>query len=183
MSYPRKQTLTPASLAARRRNALKSTGPRTPRGKARVALNSIRHGITAPWFIHNLVDAGETATDFEPVLRTLFAVLQPLTRLAAVRALRYAHMSWSMSRRVRKVETRSLRFTGFPLVRAEYELQNRILRDLHRAGAWSAVDQRGDAIRVRQYIRRMGRTMEAYVAALKRTLKRSEESDIERRKS
>jgi hypothetical protein len=35
----RPRTLTPASLAARPANALKSTGPRTERGKAAVALN------------------------------------------------------------------------------------------------------------------------------------------------
>lgn len=39
--------LTPASLAARRANALKSTGPRTDRGKAWSSLNALRHGRRA----------------------------------------------------------------------------------------------------------------------------------------
>lgn len=39
--------LTPASLAARRANALKSTGPRTHRGKAWSCLNALRHGRRA----------------------------------------------------------------------------------------------------------------------------------------
>jgi len=37
-------SVTPKSLAARRANALKSTGPRTRRGKARVCLNALKHG-------------------------------------------------------------------------------------------------------------------------------------------
>ena len=35
---------TPAMLAANRANALKSTGPPTAQGKARVALNPLKHG-------------------------------------------------------------------------------------------------------------------------------------------
>jgi hypothetical protein len=35
---------TPAFLAANRANAQKSTGPRTPQGKARVSFNSFKHG-------------------------------------------------------------------------------------------------------------------------------------------
>lgn len=39
-----KRTVTPARLAANRRNAAKSTGPRTARGKARSSLNALRRG-------------------------------------------------------------------------------------------------------------------------------------------
>ena len=35
---------TPALLAANRANAQKSTGPRTPQGKARVSFNAFKHG-------------------------------------------------------------------------------------------------------------------------------------------
>jgi hypothetical protein len=40
----RHTSVTPQSLAARRSNALKSTGPRSRRGKARVCLNALKHG-------------------------------------------------------------------------------------------------------------------------------------------
>ena len=54
----RPRTLTPASLAARRANALKSTGPRTAQGKARVALNSLKHGRSAVNLPEKLARAG-----------------------------------------------------------------------------------------------------------------------------
>jgi hypothetical protein len=44
MPLRRSSALTPRSLAARRANALKSTGPRTARGKARVSFNGFKHG-------------------------------------------------------------------------------------------------------------------------------------------
>jgi hypothetical protein len=52
------------SLAARRANALKSTGPRTPSGKARASLNALKHGRSmgpagrAPRFRERLLRAG-----------------------------------------------------------------------------------------------------------------------------
>ena len=54
----RSPRLTPAALAARRANALKSTGPRTERGKARVALNPLKHGRYAVNLPERLARAG-----------------------------------------------------------------------------------------------------------------------------
>jgi hypothetical protein len=44
MSLRKSPTLTPARLEANRRNAGKSTGPRTVRGKSQSSLNSLRTG-------------------------------------------------------------------------------------------------------------------------------------------
>ena len=44
MSLRKSPTLTPALREANRRNARKSTGPRTARGKAQTRLNSLRSG-------------------------------------------------------------------------------------------------------------------------------------------
>ena len=64
MALRRSPVLTPRSLAALRANALKSTGPRTPCGKARVSLNALKHGRAmgpagrAPRFRERLLRAG-----------------------------------------------------------------------------------------------------------------------------
>src|SRR5579864_503887 len=44
MSLRKSPTRTPALLEANRRNARKSTGPRTARGKAQTRLNALRNG-------------------------------------------------------------------------------------------------------------------------------------------
>ena len=64
----RPRTLTPASLAARRANALKSTGPRTAQGKARVALNSLKHGRSAVNLPEKLARAGYRRGEAEGAL-------------------------------------------------------------------------------------------------------------------
>jgi hypothetical protein len=51
MSLRRSPTLTPALLASQRRNAGKSTGPRTAQGKAKSRLNRLRHGRRSPQFL------------------------------------------------------------------------------------------------------------------------------------
>ena len=51
-------TRTEAFLAANRRNAQKGTGPRTPRGKARVSLNALKHGRYAQRLPERLMAAG-----------------------------------------------------------------------------------------------------------------------------
>ncbi len=50
---------TPALLAAHRANAQDCRGPRSPQGKARVALNALKHGRYAVCLRENLVRAGE----------------------------------------------------------------------------------------------------------------------------
>ena len=55
MSLRKSPTLTPALLASNRRNARKSTGPRTARGKAWSRLNSLREGWRSPDYIKFLV--------------------------------------------------------------------------------------------------------------------------------
>ena len=50
MSLRKPPSRTPAFLAANRRNAQKSTGPRTDRGKAQSCLNGLKTGAYSPRF-------------------------------------------------------------------------------------------------------------------------------------
>jgi hypothetical protein len=52
---------------ANRRNALKSTGPRTEAGKLQSRRNAVRHGLTAETFIGSLEDA-ESYSAFEAAI-------------------------------------------------------------------------------------------------------------------
>ena len=56
---------TPNQSAANRRNAQKSTGPRTPQGRAASRLNALKHGLTAC----HLVLPTESQQDFDDTWR------------------------------------------------------------------------------------------------------------------
>ena len=70
---PRK-TVSPKQVAANRANAARSTGPRTPEGKARSAQNACKHGFTASSFaVIRLEELDEVAR----LKDDLVAVYQP----------------------------------------------------------------------------------------------------------
>lgn len=65
---------TQLQIAANRRNAQKCTGPKTPEGKARSALNALKHGLTA----RTLVVLPEDRKEFEEFAAGLRASLHPV---------------------------------------------------------------------------------------------------------
>ena len=60
-------------IDANRRNALKSTGPKTPEGKAAVSMNSLRHGLRA----RKVVLPGENREEFNQLCDDLEREWQP----------------------------------------------------------------------------------------------------------
>ena len=65
----------PAQMAANRRNAQKSTGPRSIEGKKRASLNHLRHGMTAK----TIVLPHECAADYEEIRAALIKDYEPAT--------------------------------------------------------------------------------------------------------
>ena len=93
-----RKTVSDKQLAANRANAARSTGPRTPQGKARSAQNARKHGFTASTFaVVRLEDLNEVAhlradliATYQPVnSQELFAIERiALAQQALLRAAR-----------------------------------------------------------------------------------------------
>ncbi|MBE0537618.1 MAG: hypothetical protein IH624_18285 [Phycisphaerae bacterium] len=85
---------TEKQILANRRNAQKSTGPRTRKGKAAVAQNAFKHGL----FTEKVLIKGEDPADFDRHRRTLLAGLKPLGPLETLLAERVVALSWRLLR-------------------------------------------------------------------------------------
>ena len=75
MSLRKSPTMTPARWEANRRNAQKSTGPRTTRGKAQARLNGLGRGPRARFYYDFMMLLMETPPD--ELAKTVQAILTP----------------------------------------------------------------------------------------------------------
>src|SRR5271167_3020033 len=62
---------------ANRRNAQRSTGPRTPQGKQQVRLNALKHGLDADPFVQGMLALHEDPRAYYRLLGDLLASLRP----------------------------------------------------------------------------------------------------------
>jgi hypothetical protein len=85
---------------ANRLNAMKSTGPRTPAGKAAVALNGIKHGLLS----REVLVKGESEVDLVDFGKRLRAQLAPVGELELLLVDRIVSTAWRL-RRLVAVET------------------------------------------------------------------------------
>jgi len=85
---------TQAQIIANRRNARKSTGPRTPEGKVVVSQNALRHGLTAA---HDIISS-ESQDEFELYRDQLLAELDPSSPMESMLADRVVALSWRLKR-------------------------------------------------------------------------------------
>ncbi len=91
---------TNAQIKANRKNAKKSTGPRTKEGKSRVATNALKHGLLA----RDIVLPSEDPADFDSQLAALEADIQPANSLEFELVRQIADAQWRM-RRLTRLET------------------------------------------------------------------------------
>ena len=84
-------------LAANRANFLKSTGPRTPDGKARVSQNPVKHGLLS----REVVMKGESKDEFEKFRGNLLMDLAPEGELECMLSDRIIAATWRLRRTVR----------------------------------------------------------------------------------
>jgi len=81
-------------LAANKKNAQKSTGPKTPEGRAAVRLNGVKHGLTAA----TLVLPGESESDFESLLDSFESEHHPTTPTEEALVRQMAMAQWRLRR-------------------------------------------------------------------------------------
>ena len=85
---------TDAKTLANARNATRSTGPRTPAGKARSSTNALRHGLCAT----AVVIRGENAAELEALAERMRADLGPVGELEERLVERVVGLVWRLRR-------------------------------------------------------------------------------------
>ena len=85
---------TQAKIIANRRNAQKSTGPRTREGKAVASKNSIKHGLLA----HQTIISSEKQADFCKERDRILSDLLPDSPMESMLAERIVILSWRLKR-------------------------------------------------------------------------------------
>src|SRR5438445_2934842 len=95
-----KRTVSSRKIAANRRNASKSTGPRQA-GKRMVAKNALKHGFFSKWLLIPHPDGKEDPTEYQNFYAALREHYQPLDFLEELWVEKIAVWSWRLRRLLR----------------------------------------------------------------------------------
>jgi hypothetical protein len=93
---------TDKQIAANHTNAQRSTGPRTPEGKAAVRLNALQHGLLARDIFVDTGDGREDEADYAALVEELRQDLQPQGRLELMLVEKIAAAYWRLRRAARE---------------------------------------------------------------------------------
>jgi hypothetical protein len=124
-------------IRANKRNARKSSGPKTPEGKATVSNNALKHGLLS----HKMLLPDEDQSSLVQLSEHLLSQLQPVGELESLLVERIITAAWRL-RRVLTVEAdiyeeeRSKSYTG-----AVNGLGMAFIRDANGANAFSKLSR------------------------------------------
>ncbi len=93
--------VTPKKIEANRKNAKKSTGPKTAPGKAASRWNALKHGILAKEVVVPTADGKEKRADFDALLARLHKDLRPEAALEEMLVEKIAVCHWRLARVLR----------------------------------------------------------------------------------
>ena len=93
--------LSPRRLAARRANAQKCTGPRTPEGKATTRFNALKHGFFSSDIVNPVLDGPARAKEFNSILDALLEDFQPQSARERILVDEVAACCWRIRRLLR----------------------------------------------------------------------------------
>ena len=133
-------------IEANRRNALKSTGPKSENGKQRSRRNAIRHGLTA----ETVIEVLEDPDDYKGFEAAIVSDYDAQSAVERELVLRLASLLWRL-RRATSIETGLLQIQGeilreFRQTRqAQPQSDDRVLRALFRVRGPAPQVQTNDA--------------------------------------
>jgi hypothetical protein len=95
---------TEAQILANRRNAQKSTGPRTSEGKTKVSQNAVKHGLSARQDVRlggasrSQIISSESQAEFDLYREQMLSELAPASPMESMLAERIVTLSWRLKR-------------------------------------------------------------------------------------
>ncbi|MHA2046346.1 MAG: hypothetical protein ACYSWZ_02580 [Planctomycetota bacterium] len=131
---------TEAKIIANRRNAQKSTGPRTREGKAAASKNSVKHGLLA----HQTIISSEKQADFRIERDRILSDLVPESPMESMLAERIVILSWRLKRidhiQNQTIDALNARNTSSPISKLTQSLCFKNLKKSQTAPSTSAND-------------------------------------------
>ena len=94
---------TQKQIKANRKNAQKSTGPKTAEGKATVSKNAVKHGL----FAEEAVITGENPADYEAYLDSFLTEMKPAGAVETMLAERFVSLAWRL-RRAERIQNQTI---------------------------------------------------------------------------
>jgi hypothetical protein len=123
-------------IRANRRNARKSTGPKTPHGKAAVSLNALKHGLLSG----QILLPNEDEASLMQLSEHLHSQLLPVGELESILVDRIVAATWRL-RRVLAVEAGVYEEQRFGFMGDEHGLGGAFIQDANGANAFSKLSR------------------------------------------